>query len=164
MVKNVEGITSPQVPDSTKICCPRCNSTLLYLSSVLDNPNDITRDLLFAALDLTKGAGTDPIGLVALCHNCGNEFVPLWYIFDVATFDGATECVMTDLDVGVANNLAGLFVCVLVGTDRGKYVAVASNTAADPTTITTAFNVNNDGDGLVMVTNIEPIGLTKITV
>ena len=161
MTSNVEGITSKHVPDSTKIVCPRCNSSLVYLSSTMDDPNDIARDLVFAALGLTITGGSFQ-GFVALCHTCGNEFVPLWYFFDVATFDGATECAMSDLDASVANGLAALFVCVLVGTDIGKYVAIASNTLAGPTTITLAFNVDTDGDGIVMITNIEPVGLTKI--
>ncbi len=162
MVKNVEGITSPHVLDSTKIVCPRCNSVLLYLSSVMDDPNDIVRDLGFAAADISKGAGTDILGLVVLCHNCGNEFVPLWYVFDIGTFNGTTGLTGTDLDSGVINNLAGFWVCILVGTDIGKYVEIASNSVADPTAIVLAFNVNNDADGIFMVTNIEPIGLTKI--
>jgi len=162
MTKYVEGITSPQVPDSTKIVCPRCNSTLFYVSSTLDDPNDIDKDREFADADISKGAGTDIIGQVALCHNCGNEFVPLWYVFDVGTFNGTTGLTGTDLDSGVINNLAGFFVCILVGTDIGKYVEIASNSVADPTAIVLAFNVNNDADGIFMVTNIEPIGLTKI--
>ncbi|KKM73161.1 hypothetical protein LCGC14_1413240 [marine sediment metagenome] len=162
MTKNVEGITTEHVPDSTKIVCPRCNSSLVYLSSTLDDPNDITRDLIFAAADISKGAGTGILGLVALCHTCGNEFVPLWYVFDIGTFNGTTGLTGTDLDSGVINNLAGFFVCILVGTDIGKYVEIASNSVADPTAIVLAFNVNNDADGIFMVTNIEPIGLTKI--
>ncbi|KKL99763.1 hypothetical protein LCGC14_1811200 [marine sediment metagenome] len=161
MTKNVEGITSPQVPDSTKIVCPRCNSSLVYLSSTMDDPNDIAKDREFAAYLLTITGGSIQ-GFVALCHTCGNEFVPLFYITDVATFDGATECAMSNLDAAVANGLAGMFVIVLIGADIGKYVAIASNTLAAPTVITLAFNVNTNGDGSVIITNIEPIGLTKI--
>lgn len=162
MTRNVNGPASLHVPDSTKIVCPRCNGTAFQLSSTMDDPADITNDKAFAALDISKGAGTDPISLVALCLFCGNEFVPLIYIFDVGTFNGTTGLTGTDLDAGVINNLAGWFVCILVGTDIGKYVAVASNSVADPSAIVLAFNVNTNADGIFMITNIEPIGLTKI--
>lgn len=161
MVKNVEGITSPQVPDSTKICCPRCNSTLLYLSSVLDDPNDIVRDLIFAAYDITFASGTSCQGLVALCHNCGNEFVPFWMIFDVATTDGAFVSTMTNLDAGTANTLAGLYGWLLVGTDVEKYCVIASHTAAGPTVITWAANKPAaDTDGYIVISNFLPVGFT----
>ena len=159
---NIEGPTSVHVLNPTKILCPRCNSAFWQISSVMDDPADITQDLDFAAADISKGAGTDPIGLVAVCLTCGNEFVPLIYIFDVGTFNGTTGLTGTDLDSGVINNLAGWFVCILVGTDIGKYVEVASNSVADPSAIVLAFNVNNDADGIFMITNVEPIGLTKI--
>jgi len=161
MVKYVEGITSSHVPDSTKICCPRCNSTLLYLSSTLDDPNDITRDLIFAALDITFADGASCQGLVALCHNCGNEFVPWWIIFDVGTTGVGQETTMTNLDAGTLNLLAGYYGGCLVGTSVEKYYIIASHTAATPTVITwTAPKPNADADGYWFITNILPVGFT----
>ena len=160
MVKNVEGITSSHVPDSTKICCPRCNSTLLYLSSTLDDPNDITRDLDFAALLITFASGKSCQGLVALCHNCGNEFVPFWYLLDVVDSNGTT-LTMTNLDQATtANLLAGVYMICLAGTDVGKYFIVGTNTAAAPTVITTTVAPNADADGYFIITNILPVGFT----
>lgn len=157
--KNVEGITSTHVPDSTKILCPRCNSSLLYLSSTLDDPNDITKDLIFAALLLSITGGSIQ-GLVALCHNCGNEFVPLWYLFDVGASAGGAVT-MTNLDQATtADLMVGLYMIPLVGTDVGKYFIVATNTAAAPTVITPTVAPNIDCDGIWMITNILPLGLT----
>ena len=159
----IEGIKTALLPDTSKKACDYCGGTSFHINdTVCDDPADVAGATVFAAADITKGAGTDPLAQVLSCAQCGHEQIGIVNIFDVAAFDGATACVMTDLDIGVANNLATWFVCVLVGTDIGKYVAIASNTAADPTTITLAFNVNTDGDGIVMVTNLEPVGLTKI--
>ena len=169
MTRHVEGITSPQVPDSTKFVCPRCNSSLFYISSTLDDPIDITKDAAFAALMIHSD---NPImGLVALCHNCGNEWVPLWYTFDEVATDG-TDMTMTAFDTdrdpgaganAVADLCAGLFMVCLVdaGTDKGKYVTIATNTAADPAVITPQAH-NANGDGWWMITNILPVGLTAV--
>ena len=158
----IEGIQSALVPDTSKIVCSYCGGTSFHISDVMDDPADVAGETEHAALDITKGAGTDLIGLVTLCSQCGHEQVPLIIIFDVGTFNGTTGVTGTDLDSGVINNLAGWFICILVGTDIGKYVEVASNSVADPSAIVMAFNVNNDADGIFMITNIEPIGLTKI--
>ena len=160
MTRNVEGPASLHVPDSTKIVCPRCNSSLFQLSKTLDDPNDITNDLVFTALLLSITGGSFQ-GQVALC-TCGNEFIPLWYCFDVAAADGTTTPALTNLDAAVANGLAGFWWVILQGADIGKYVRIASNTLAAPTVVTLDFLTNADGDGYVMITNIEPIGLTKI--
>lgn len=158
--KNVEGITSTHVPDSTKILCPRCNSSLLYLSSTLDDPNDITKDLIFAALLLSITDGSIQ-GLVALCHNCGNEFVPLWYLLDTGTAAVGGAVTMTNLDQATtADLMAGLYAIPMVGTDVGKYFIIASNTAVAPTVITMTVAPNADSDGIWMITNILPLGLT----
>ncbi len=159
---NIEGPVSALVTDAMKVQCSRCNGVKFSISTTMDDPADVAGATDIAALDITKGAGTDPIGLVTLCVQCGAEQVPLVYIFDVGTFNGTTGLTGTDLDAGVINNLAGWFVCILVGTDIGKYVAVASNSVADPSAIVLAFNVNTNADGIFMITNIEPIGLTKI--
>ena len=89
--------------------------------------------------------------------------VPFWIIFDVGAFDGTTGVVPVDLVATVANGLTGLFLGILLGTDVGKYVAIATNSIADPTVIATAFNVNTDADGMCFITNRAPIGFTKIT-
>lgn len=159
MVKNVEGPVSKHVPDSTKIVCPRCNSSNFQLSSTLDDPNDIVKDEVFKALLLTITGGSIQ-GLVALCH-CGNEFVPLWYLLDVGTAAVGGVITMTNLDQATtADLMAGLYAIPMVGTDVGKYFIVASNTAAAPTVITMTVAPNADSDGIWMITNILPLGLT----
>jgi len=158
---NKEGIQSSHVKDSTKLSCPYCGGVEIMLSSLMDDPNDITQDTIFAALGLTITGGSFQ-GFVGLCSQCGHEWVPLWWCFDTATFAGTTALTLTNLDASVANGLADLYLIVLVGTDIGKYVEIASNTIATPTVPTLKFAVNNDGDGICMITNIEPVGLTKI--
>jgi len=169
MVKNVEGIASKHVPDSTKIVCPRCNSTLLYLSSTMDDPIDITKDEAFAALMICATGGSFQ-GLVALCHNCGNEFVPLWYIIDTGAADGGA-ITMGDLDSNrddssganaVANLLAGLYMIYLGddANDNNEYFIIATNTAAAPVVITPTVAPNDLSDGEWMITNILPLGKT----
>ena len=159
MTSNVGGPATVHVPDSTKIVCPRCNGTLFQISSTMDDPNDITKDLEFAALLLTIGGGHFH-GLVAMCVHCGNEFVPLWYLFDVAASDGAA-LTMTNLDQATtADLMVGLYAIPMVGTDVGKYFTIATNTAATPTVITPSVAPNADGDGIWMITNILPLGLT----
>lgn len=148
------------VIDSQKIVCPFCNGTQMFLSNLMDDPNDITEDTVFSAIGITA-AGSPIMGLVALCKQCGHTHVPLWYFYDVSATT-TTALIMTNLDASVANGLAGAFAICLVGTDQYKYVIIASNTAATPTTLTVAFALNNDADGLFMITNVEPIGLTRI--
>ena len=161
MTSNVGGPVTPHVPDSTKIVCPRCNGTAFQISSTLDDPNDITRDLIFAALDITFADGVSCQGLVALCH-CGNEFVPWWMIFDVGTTAAATFITtMTNLDAGTADLLAGCYGLCLVGTSIEKYYIIATHTAAAPTAITwTAPKPADDADGYWVITNILPVGFT----
>lgn len=158
---NKEGIQSSHVKDSTKLSCPYCGGVEIMLSSLMDDPNDITMDTVFAALGLTITGGHFH-GLVGLCSQCGHEWVPLWYFFDIAVFAGTTALTVTNLDATVANGLADLYLIVLVGTDIQKYVEIASNTVATPTVPTLKFAVNNNADGIIMITNVEPIGLTKI--
>jgi len=130
----------------------------------MDDPNDITGDTAFAALKLTNGDGTGIQGLVGLCAQCGHEWVPLWYTFDTCTFTGAeTTPALTNLDAAVANGLDGCYFIALVGTNANKYVEIASNTLAAPTVITLAAAMPDDTDGLCMITNVEPIGLTEVT-
>jgi len=159
MAKNVEGPVSDHVPDSTKIVCPRCNSSSFQISSTLDDPNDITEDEVFAALLLSITGGSIQ-GLVALCH-CGNEFVPYWRLQDVGTTAVGGVVTMTNLDQATtANLMAGLYAIPCVGSDVGKYFVIASNTAVAPTVITMTVAPNADSDGLWIITNILPVGLT----
>ena len=156
---NVQGTESEHVIDSTKIVCSYCGSPELMLSTLMDDPNDITEDTDFAALLLTITGGSFQ-GLVGLCPNCGHEQVPFWYFLDVGAATGAAV-VMTNLDQATtANLLAGLYAIPMVGTDAGLYYVVASNTAAAPTTLTMTIATNDDEDGLWMITNVLPFGLT----
>lgn len=160
---NKEGIQSSHVTDSTKLSCPYCGGVEIMLSSLMDDPNDIVNDTRFAALDFTMGAGVDITGFVGLCSQCGHEWVPIWYVCDTFAFNGAKVAVGTNLDCGTANSLEDLYLMIMIGTDKGKYVEIDTHTAASPTTITTKYNINTDADGYAMVTNIEPVGWTKIT-
>ena len=166
---NIEGITTEHVPDSTKIACPRCNSTLLYLSSTMDDPIDITRDLVFAALMISATSGFFH-GLVALCHNCGNEFVPFWWIEDVGA-SAAGAITMTNIDSNrddgsganaTADLLADLYL-IYIGddvNDTDEYFIVATNTAASPVVITPTVAPHADSDGKYILTNLLPVGRT----
>lgn len=125
----------------------------------MDDPNDIDRDLDFAALLLTITGGSIQ-GLVAMCLHCGNEFVPFWRLQDVGASDG-TAVTMTNLDQATtADLMAGLYMIPMVGTDVGKYFIAATNTAAAPTVITPTVAPNADCDGIWIITNILPLGLT----
>lgn len=148
------------VIDTNKIVCPYCNGTQMMVSNLMDDPNDIIEDTVFAARLISITGGSFQ-GLVALCKQCGHTHVPLWYFYDITASTGTSQ-VMTNLDASGANGLAGAFLIALVGTDIRKYVLIASNTLAAPTTITLAFALNNDADGICMITNVEPIGLTRI--
>jgi len=154
-----EGSKSTHVLDAAKLSCPYCGGTKCMLTGTMDDPNDIIGDTVFAALLLTITGGSFQ-GLVALCAQCGHEWVPLWYCFDVAASNGTT-LTMTNLDQATtANLMAGLYLIPMVGTDVGKYFIVDTNTAATPTVITPTVAPNADGDGIWMITNILPLGLT----
>ena len=157
---NPEGGESIHVLDTNKLTCPNCNGVEIMLSDLMDDGNDITDDERFADLKITIGGGSIQ-GFVGLCAQCGHEWVPIWYLFDVSATT-TVSLVMTNLDASVANGLAGAFAIALCGTDIRKYVIIASNTLNPPTTITVAFAFNSDCDGLFMITNVEPIGLTRI--
>lgn len=151
------GVATPFVADSTKIQCPYCNGVYFQLSSTMDDPADL-EDTIFDALLISCTGGSFQ-GLVAACH-CGRHFAPLWYCFDVAASNGTT-LTMTNLDQATtANLMAGLYLIPMVGTDVGKYFVVDTNTVATPTVITPTVAPNADGDGIWMITNILPLGLT----
>lgn len=157
---NVQGTESEHVVDSTKIVCSYCGSPELMLSSLIDDPNDITEDTEFAALLLTITGGSIQ-GLVGLCPNCGHEQVPYWRLQDVGTAAVGGVVTMTNLDQNTtADLMAGLYGIPCVGTDIGKYFTVATNTAAAPTAITFSVAPNADSDGIWIITNVLPLGLT----
>ena len=159
MAINREGIESDHVLDAAKIVCPYCGGVKMMLTTLMDDPNDITEDTDFAALLITIGGGSIQ-GLVALCVQCGHEHVPYWRLQDTGANTGAATT-MTNLDQATtANLLVGLYMIPMVGSDIGKYFIIASNTAAAPTIITTTVAPNDDSDGLWILTNILPLGLT----
>lgn len=157
---NVQGTESEHVVDSTKIVCSYCGSPELMLSTLMDDPNDISEDTDFAALKLTITGGSFQ-GLVGLCPNCGHEQVPYWRLQDVGTTAVGGAVTMTNLDQATtADLMLGLYCIPCVGTDIGKYFVVDSNTAAPPTVITMTVAPNADSDGIWIITNILPFGLT----
>ena len=158
---NIEGAESAHVLDAAKLTCPYCGGPEIMLSSTMDDPNDITQDTVFAALDITYADGVSCQGLVGLCAHCGHEWVPYWAVYDVGTTGVGQETTMTNLDAGTADLLAGCYGLCLVGTSIEKYYIIATHTAATPTVITwTAPKPNADADGYWVITNILPVGFT----
>lgn len=162
MAINAEGPESgTAVIDSNKIKCGYCGGVKLMVSELGDEPEDLLSDAAFIALGLTNA--TERTCSQALCVQCGKLTTIQIQLFDTWTFTGAeTTPIGTDLDSSVVNSLAGWWFVCGVGTDIWKYVAISSNTAAAPTAITLAFAIADDGDGVSYVTNVEPVGLTKI--
>lgn len=167
MAIDKEGPESSHVTDATKMSCPNCGGVKIMLSNLMDDPIDITGDTRFAALMIESD---DPImGLVGLCVQCGHEWVPIWYTIDTIDTDGtAMTCTAfnTDRNDGsganaTTNLCAGLYlICFVDGNaDEGKYVTIATNTAADPA-ILTANAHTNTADGIWLITNVLPLGLT----
>lgn len=148
------------VIDADKVVCPYCNGTTHQTSKLGDEPEDIGEDSNWATLGLENA--TKRTATVALCQ-CGHTMLVNVMLFDTANADGSTTPALTDLDATIANGLAGWWWVVLQGTDIGKYVRIESNTVATPTVCTLAFLTNADGNGWVLITNIEPVGLTRIT-
>jgi len=155
-----EGTNSAHVTDLTKIRCQYCGSTWWQVSSVIDDPNDITDDSDFANLLITA-AGSNFLGLVGQCH-CGKEQVLWWMLEDQGTSNGTT-ITMTDLvQATTANLLAGLYMMYLGAdaNDQDKYFIISTNTAADPTVITPTVAPHADSDGTWIITNRLPVGYT----
>jgi hypothetical protein len=146
------------VLEAAMITCEQCGGAAWCVTTLMDDPNDITQDAAFAALDITITGGTFQ-GLVAKCHYCGHEQVIFWYCIDVAVSDSGT-LQMTNLDAGTANTLEGYYVYTDTGTDAGKYTTIATHTAATPTVITTDVALNDDADGYVVISNIASTGYT----
>ena len=160
MTIGAEGPESTLVQDSAKVRCDYCGGVEFMISTTLDNFNDVSQATTEAALLITNAGGKDIQAEVTLCSQCGHEQVSWWVIFDVGANTGAATT-MTDLvQATTANLLAGMYMIPMVGTDVEKYFIVASNTAADPTVITTTVAPNDDSDGLWMITNRLPVGYT----
>ena len=158
---NPEGAVSSKVTDSAKFQCHLCNSTRVQVSTLADEPEDITDDAAWWATIAVENA-TKRTCLYGLCH-CGKHQIIKVELWDTYTFTGAeTTPAGTNLDATTANGLAGWFFIATTGTDKGKYVEISSNTEAAPTVLTLAFAMTDDTDGECIITNIEPIGLTKI--
>lgn len=154
-----EGTESTHVQDSTKLQCPYCDGTECMVSDLMDDPNNITDDTRFAALEISNGDGSKIQGLVVLCSQCGHEWVPYWWTLDIGAAT-TTTVVMTNLDVGAANALDGMYAIPLFGTDAGDYFVIASHTVNDPTTLTLEVAATGDEDELWMITNLLPVGVT----
>jgi hypothetical protein len=150
---------SAHVLDGALVQCDFCDGTMFRVSTTIDDPNDITGDTTFAALLLTN-AGFPIFSIVGQCLDCGKEKVIAWYIMDVGANTGAATTMTHLVQATTADLMAGLYMFPLVGTDIGKYFVIASNTAADPTVITTTIAPNDDSDGYWVITNLLPVGLT----
>jgi len=165
---NPEGTVSSHVTDATKILCPYCNSSRIQLTTVMDDPADIA-DPTFNALFISATGGSFQ-GLVALCH-CGKEFTPYWWILDVGAATAVGNVLtMSDLDSNRAANattnlLAGLYCIYLdaAGDDTGEYFVVATNNAAAGVELVLTVAPTDNDDGLWMITNILPLGITLHT-
>jgi len=156
-----EGAEHSLVQDTNKFTCSFCNGTTLQASKLGDEPEDVTEDTDFTDLGLTNA--TYRTATVGLCQ-CGHTRLLHIQLWDTWTFTGAeTTPIGTNLDSTVANSLAGWWFVCCVGTDIWKYVAISANGIGTPTTITLAYNIADNADGVSYVTNIEPVGLTKIT-
>lgn len=161
-----EGIESTHVTDATKLACPYCGGVETMLSSLMDNPNDIVNDTDFAALGITNVDGGGIQGFVGLCSQCGHEWVPIWYLFDIATGAVGAAVTFTNLVTTIAANLLTGCYCIYLdaaGTDTGKYYIVTTNTQADPAVLTMTIATNDDEAGIWMITNILPLGRTAAT-
>jgi len=163
-----EGAVSAHVTDATKIVCPHCGGVEIMLSNLMDDPIDIDDDTYKA---LMIESDNPVMGLVGLCAQCGQEWIPMWYTLDIVATDG-TDMTMTafntDRDPGSGANavedlLAGCYM-IYVGDDvnnRMAYVTIATNTAADPAVITPQAH-HADQDGVWIITNVLPLGLTAV--
>jgi len=157
---NIEGQESAHVLDAAKLTCPYCGGPEIMLTSLMDDPNDITNDTRFAALKITFASGTSCQGLVGLCAQCGHEWVPYWWLIDVGESNGTT-ITMTNLDqITTASLLKGAYMIYLGAdaNDHYQYFTIDTNTVAAPTVITTVVAPHLDTDGIFLITNILPIG------
>lgn len=157
-----EGHVSTEVTDVLKEVCPRCGGTEYYLRTSFMDANAATEGCVdFKALLLTA-SGSDFLCQIALCESCGYTWVPFWMITDVGTSDGAA-ITMANLDQATtANLMAGLYM-IYVGSDANdtqEYFTISTNTAAAPTVITPSVAPHADSDGVYIITNKLPTGMT----
>jgi hypothetical protein len=126
-----------------KVQCDKCNGVKFSISSTFDNPNDVAS---FTSLGLTNAGNEDIQGTVLLCLQCGVQQIGHISIFDIVAGAAGAAFTMTNLVSTSANNLTGWYMVYLdaAGTDTGKYYTISTNTAADPTVITTSVASNND--------------------
>ena len=161
---NPEGPVSPLCSDANKYQCTNCNGSKFYVSKLIDDPNDVAQDTVFAALDLTC-AGAHFQGVVGMCVQCGHEQVLYWWLEDTGATTGAVVT-MTNLDAGTANTLADYYALPLCGTNYAStiYSVIASHTAAAGTAITMDVASSDDSeDGIWIITNRLPTGWTLDT-
>ncbi len=155
------GAESALVTDAAKFKCHVCGGTHIQLTMLGDEPEDITQDSTLWATIAVENA-TKRTCSVVLC-SCGREQILQVFLFDNITATGAeTTPDMTNLDATTADGLAGWWLVLLVGTQINKYIYITSNTLAAPTVLTLPYTRADDSDGLCYITNIEPIGLTRI--
>jgi len=153
MTKNVEGPAHSLLPDNKKHTCEFCNGSLFYIADTdADENTDLPTDT--KAWKWENSAPTLPHGnmcaLKLLC-TCGKISGKLLFCFDLASVVATPVVTATHIACksvatggGGANNLKGLYLTPLGGTDAGKSFEILSNTEADPTVITLTSAINND--------------------
>lgn len=157
MTKNVEGPAHSLLKDTEKHVCEFCNSSLFYIA---DTDADENTDLHFdtKAWKWENNTPTLPHGnmqtLKLLCASCGKISGKLIWCLDVCsvcatpavtlTHIGCTAWAAAGAGGGGANNLAGLYLTPIGGSDKGKSFLINSNTEADPTVLTLNSAINND--------------------
>lgn len=150
---NVEGPAHRLLPDNKKHVCEFCNGSLFYIADTDSDENtDLRKDT--KAWKWEDSAPTLPYGnmctLNILC-TCGRVSGKLLFCFDLASIVATPVVTATHIATktvilggGGADNLKGLYLTPLGGTDAGKSFLIASNTVADPTVITLDSAINND--------------------
>ena len=154
--RNIEGPDHVLLKDALKHVCEFCNGSLFQIA---DDESDENTNLAAntKAWSWENSAPTLPYGnmcVLKLLCTCGKISGKLLFCFDVASVVAtpvvtATHiaCKTVALGGGGANNLKGLYLTPLGGTDAGKSFKIASNTVADPTVITLETAINNDTVG-----------------
>lgn len=160
---NVEGPANVLLKDSQKHVCEFCNGSLFQLANdEADENTDLPADT--KAWKWENSTPTAPYGnmqtLKLLC-TCGRLSGKLIWCLDLCTARGAGSITGTHIACtaagippaggGGANNLAGLHVTVLGGTDKGVSFPILSNTEADPTVMTITGTPNIDAIGEIIM-------------
>lgn len=156
MTKNVEGPVHALLKDIQKHVCEFCNGSLFQIGvPASDESTDFPYDT--KAWKLENSTPTLPYGnmcVVPLLCKCGKMSGLLAFCFDVCSVCATPAVTLTHvacvaagvppLGGGGANNLAGLYLTPIGGTDKGKSFKINSNTEADPTVLTLDSAINND--------------------